>query len=144
MRSVALITLTWRKPTSRMSFREFLKLCQDGKKRKKKNFRIICYTHFKRNTIVCSIHCVLCITKYCGKECGLTYVFNQHIVPLVRLFQWRGDEIRDGSSSAGSGRDEEHQLASARVKLTCKQCGLIQGQPGQVDLTPAMCTHRRP
>lgn len=55
----------------------------------------------------------------------------------MRLFQWRGDEIRDGSSSAGSGSDEEHQFASARVQLTCKHGGFVQWKPGQVDLAPA-------
>lgn len=113
------------------------------RKKKEKIFKgdqdYLLYT-FKKNTIVCSIHCVLCIKKYCGNEGGLTYVFNQHIVPLMRLFQWRGDEVRDGYSSAGSGTDEIHQLA--RVKLTCKQCGLIQGQPRQVDLKPAICTQK--
>lgn len=161
MRSVALITLTWRKPISLESFREFLKHCQDKEKgeiRTAYRYCLILFIHVLFllnaivwhsnilfhilffNAIVCSMSSVACIRKYCGRVTGLTYIFNQHVVSLMRLFQRRSDEIRDGSSSAGSGSDEEHHPASARVQLTCKQCGFIQRQPRQVDVTPAMCT----
>ncbi len=98
------------------------------------------FKHFLFNAIVCSMHSVACIRKYCGRVTGLTYIFNQHVVSLMRLFQRRSDEIRDRSSSAGRGSDEEHHPASARVQLMCKQCGFIQRQTRQVHLTPAVHT----
>ncbi len=155
MRSVALITLTWRKPTSLKSFREFLKLCQD--KKIDQDCILLLLNIFIHvlfllnamvwhssilffNAIVCSMHSEACIRKYCGRVTGLTYIFNQHVVSLMRLFQRRSDEIRDRSSSAGRGSDEEHHPASARVQLMCKQRGFIQRQTRQVHLTPAVHT----